>query len=186
MPVLRAEPALFPPDLLESPEELAAGGRAWRVLHTRPRQEKCVARALFDAEVPFYLPLVSRRLRLRGRTMTSHVPVFDGYMFLLADAREHAVALATRRIVRTLDVGDAARLQGDLAQLAQLLASGGAITPEDRLCQGMRVIVRSGLLSGLEGVIVRQASGRRFVVQVDFLQKGASVLLDDYALVENV
>ena len=45
-----------------------------------------------------------------------------------------------------------------------------------------RVGFRSGPLAGLKGKIVRASSGKRFVVQVDFIQKSASVLLDDFTL----
>jgi hypothetical protein len=49
-----------------------------------------------------------------------------------------------------------------------------------RLCSQKPATVKS--TSGLKGRIKRTASGRRFVVQVDFIQQGASVLLDDFAL----
>ena len=58
------------------------------------------------------------------------------------------------------------------------------ITPEDRLQSGMKVEVRSGALAGLRGTVLRTAAGRRFVVQVDFIQRGASVELDDFMLVK--
>ena len=42
--------------------------------------------------------------------------------------------------------------------------------------------ITTGPLAGLCGTVVRTASGRRFVVRVDFIQQGASVLLEDCAL----
>jgi ribosomal protein L24 len=45
------------------------------------------------------------------------------------------------------------------------------------------VEISSGPLAGLTGTIVRTATARRFVVTVDFIQQGASVLLDDHTLV---
>src|SRR5438552_1083192 len=83
MPILPAEPTCFPSQLFdEALTAPVATDRAWWVLHTKPRQEKSLARQLCDAEVPFYLPLIARRLRIRGRTLTSHVPLFAGYVFL--------------------------------------------------------------------------------------------------------
>ena len=70
----------------------------------------------------------------------------------------------------------------DLRQINQLIASGAPITPEERLTPGVSVEIRSGPLAGLKGKILRTASGRRFVVEVDFIQQGASVLLEDYCL----
>jgi transcriptional antiterminator RfaH len=132
--------------------------------------------------MPFYLPLARRRLRIRGRAVTSFVPLFPGYLFLLGDRDERVAALATRRVVRALDVADQEGLWGDLRQVYRLIASGAPVAPEDRLVPGAAVEIHSGPLAGLRGVIVRAASGHRFVVQVDFIQRGASVLIDEATL----
>ena len=67
-------------------------------------------------------------------------------------------------------------------KIHRLIASGAAVTPEKRLVPGDLVEIRSGPLAGLRGTILKSASGSRFVVQVDFIQRGASVLLDDFTL----
>jgi transcription antitermination factor NusG len=182
MPVLAAEPNIFPPELLTSPLQPESCPGQWWVLHTRPRQEKSLARQLGELRVPFYLPIVARRFRVRGRAMTSHMPLFPGYVFLLADRDQRLVALATNRVVRTLPVNDQPQLWHDLMQLQRLIATGSPITPEERLAPGSKVEIHSGPLAGLKGKIVKQATGHRFVVEVDFIQRGASVLLDDCCL----
>jgi transcriptional antiterminator RfaH len=182
MPVLPAEPGLFPEDLFNEPSVREPAGRLWWVLHTKPRQEKSLARYLYERQMSFYLPQIQRRWRLRNRPMTSHVPLFPSYVFLLADREERVTALTTNRVVRTLEVADQAQLWHDLRQVQRLIISGAPITPEDRLVPGATVEIRSGPLAGLKGKILRTATGRRFVVQVDFIQRGASVLLDDFTL----
>lgn len=183
MPILAAETDLYPENLLaELPAEV--GDRAWWVLHTRPRQEKSLARQLLDQQVPFFLPLVPHRNRVRGRILTSHIPLFTSYVFLLANQQERLTALGTRRVVLSLKVPDQDRLWADLRQIRRLIETGAPITPEDRLQTGMQVEIRSGPLTGLKGTIQRTAAGRRFVVQVDFIQRGASVELDDFMLVK--
>jgi transcriptional antiterminator RfaH len=183
MPPLPREPNVFPADLLADEAAPDGGERCWWVLHTKPRQEKSLARQMHTAEVPFYLPLIARRTLVRGRPLEAHVPLFPGYLFLLADCEERVTALATQRVVRSLAVADQPRLRHDLWQVHRLIAAGAPVTPEQRLAPGAAVEVRSGPLAGLRGRIVRGASGRRFVVRVDFIQQGASVLLDDFNLV---
>jgi transcriptional antiterminator RfaH len=182
MSILPREPSWFPVDLFGEAIAITQTHHTWWVLHTKPRQEKSLARQLVDAEIPFYLPLISRRFRLQGRIMTSHVPLFGGYVFLRGDSEERLTALATRRVVRALAVPDPDKLWCDLRQIQRLISSGAPITPEDRLAPGVFVEIKSGPLAGLKGKIVRTASGGRFVVQVDFIQRGASVLLDDFSL----
>jgi transcription antitermination factor NusG len=177
MPILPAEPNCYPEVLFE-PSEEAHSGRAWWVLHTRPRQEKSLARQLLDQNVPFYLPLVAQRGQIRGRAVDSLLPLFPSYLFLLAQPEERVTALATKRVVRAIPVPDQAGLWKDLTQVHRLLISGLPVRPEDNLQPGILVEVRSGPLVGLRGTILRAASGQRFIVQVNFIQRGASVLLE--------
>jgi len=171
-------------DLFDAPWQDRADLRHWYVLHTRPRQEKSLARELVVKNISFYLPVVSRRWRLRGRLMSAFLPLFPGYLFLRATEAQRTAALSTRRVACALEVAAQEELHSDLKQLNRLIATGAAITPEDRWSPGTEVEIKSGLLAGLRGVILRAASGHRFVVQVNFIQRGASVLLDDFVLVE--
>jgi hypothetical protein len=79
-------------------------------------------------------------------------------------------------------VGEPERLEADLRQVRHLIAAGLPVTPEEKLGPGSWVEVTHGPLAGLTGQIVRTSSGRKFVVRIDFIQRGASVLLDDYVL----
>jgi transcriptional antiterminator RfaH len=182
MPILAAEAQLYPADLFEATRLARSADRAWWVLHTRPRQEKSLARQLAASQVPFYLPLIPHRLQVRNRVMTSHLPLFTSYVFLYADRDERVAALATARVVQSLSVGDQARLWHDLTQVHRLLATGQPIQAEDRLVPGASVEIKSGPLAGLRGRIVREVSRCRFIVAVDFIQRGASVTLDDFQL----
>jgi transcription antitermination factor NusG len=184
MPILPAEPAHFPDHLFEEQAPPAAANRAWWVLHTKPRQEKRLAQHLHERHVPFFLPLVSRQVRIRARVVLSHLPLFPGYVFVLGNWEERVAALATGRVVQSLKVVDQELLWHDLRQIQQLIASGAPLTPEGRLEPGATVEIRSGPLAGLRGTIINSVSGRRFLVRVDFIQRGASVLLDDVGLVK--
>jgi transcriptional antiterminator RfaH len=178
VPILAAEADRYPAHLLEDPPP----ERDWYVLHTRPRQEKSLARYLHAAGVSFYLPTVPRRSNVRGRVLTAHAPLFPGYLFLCADRDERVTALASNRIVNALEVSDRPRLWDDLRQIDRLLGTGLPVSDEMILAPGTPVEITTGPLAGLCGTVIRSASGRRFVVRVDFIQRGASVLLEDCAL----
>jgi hypothetical protein len=114
--------------------------------------------------------------------LTAHLPLFPGYLFLCADRDERLAALASNRVVHALAVHDQERLWDDLRQIDRLLGAGLPVATESRLAPGTPVEITTGPLAGLCGTVVRTASGRRFVVRVDFIQQGASVLLEDCAL----
>jgi transcriptional antiterminator RfaH len=183
MPILQAETAFYPQHLFsDSSCGAAAGERSWWLMHTRPRQEKCLARDLEHRQVPFFLPLVPHRFRISGRAMTSYLPLFPGYVFVLAADEDRYTALCTGRIARSLPVPNPDGLWRDLQQIQRLIAANVPLTKEDRLGPGSIVEIKSGPLAGLNGKILRHASKRRFVVEVNFIQQGASVLLDDFVL----
>jgi transcription antitermination factor NusG len=183
MPILHHEPDLHPEGLFSLPAPDADVGCRWWVLHTKPRQEKSLARWLHATGITYYLPTATRKCRIRNRILTAHVPLFTGYVFLHGDRDRRVAALSTNRIVRCLEVADQAGIWCDLRQVHQLLVSGLPVAAESNLVPGTAVEVINGPLMGLTGTILRAASGNRFVVRVNFIQQGASVLIDDFALV---
>jgi transcription antitermination factor NusG len=182
MPLLAAERTQFPETLFGTSHDTETHEGEWWVLHTRPRQEKALARQLLQRQLPFYLPVVSRKLMCRGRRLTAHVPLFPGYAFLLADMEQRLAALTTNRVVQAIRVVNQERLWQDLRQVQLLIASGEPVVPEDKLGPGVEVEIRHGPLAGLKGKIVKAATGNRFVVTVDFIQRGASVVMEDHYL----
>ena len=184
MPILPAEPDVFPDDLLDLPESEmppALADSQWSGLYTLPRREKKLMRRLRVMEIPFFAPLVPRRTRSPGgRVRTSHVPLFAGYVLLYGTEASRIQALTTNCVSRCLKIADPERLTNDLKQIHRLIASDAALTPESRLESGMRVRVKSGSLAGLEGVVVERRGEERLLVAVEFLQQGVSIQLDDF------
>jgi transcriptional antiterminator RfaH len=181
VPILREEPSLFPDTLLDA-SEAPDTGRRWRVLYTKARQEKALARELRGMEIPFYLPLVKKIYPARDRKRTSFVPLFSGYVFLFASEAERIRSLMTNRISRVLEVDDGEQLLFDLRQLKRLIDSNAPLTVEERLAPGDRVRVKQGVLLGLEGTVLVRRGQARLLVRVNFLQQGASVEVHDYFL----
>jgi transcription antitermination factor NusG len=186
MPILPAEPDLFPPTLFGDTLSFPTDGRLWRALHTKPRQEKSLARQLHQSQMAYYLPMIARPCLVRGRRVTSYVPLFPGYCFVLGNDQERIKALATGRVVRSLEVPDQGQLWDDLRQVNTLIRSGAPITPEGHMVPGTPVEIHTGALAGLHGVIIRRANQHRLVIQVDFLQRGASVELEDFMVAKAV
>jgi len=181
MPILGEEPSLYPATLLD---EMACqpSERQWWVLYTRARQEKAISRDLLSFQVPFYLPLVKKTWVSRGRKISSHSPLFPGYVFLFGSDEERIRSLTTNRISRVLTIDDPACLLHDLRQLRRLIASKAPLTVESRLVPGNHVRVRHGPLAGLEGTVLTRRGETRLLVRVNFIQKGASVEVDDFLL----
>lgn len=181
MPLLPLEPFLYPDSLFgDAPAPVDAG--QWWVLHTRPRAEKSLARRFLNRSVPFFLPLYKRQWRSRGRTLTSHVPLFPGYVFLYGEGRERLHALESNLVAQVLPVLDQDQLQADLLRVHRLMISGSPLTPEENLAPGTPVRITRGALCDLEGTVLRGGRQLRLIVEVRFLHQGVSVEIEPWML----
>jgi len=183
MPILAREPDLHPENLLDRPELGLEEKATWWGMYCLARQEKQLMRRLRALDVPFYSPLIKKRYRSpSGRVRTSHVPLFAGYVFVYGDKSHRHIAKSTGCVSRWLVSPDPEALTADLRQIRRLIELGAPLTVEARMQPGTRVRIRSGPFADLEGVIIRRANKTRFLVAVNFIQQGASVLLDDCQL----
>ncbi|MCH8923639.1 MAG: hypothetical protein IIA67_10900 [Planctomycetes bacterium] len=202
MPILKAETAIFPENLLaeDSPYALIGGDSRgddsssdddastaesdcrWWVAHTKSRQEKSLARDLVAGEVPFYLPLVRKERVTRGRRVKSWAPLFGGYLFLFGSKSEEFSRLKTNRICSLLPVDDAARLVDELRNIKMLVEADAPLTVERRLEAGRRVRVTAGSFAGAEGTVITRRGRNRLFVAVTLLQQGVSLEIDDFML----
>lgn len=179
MPILAAEIDVFPEDLLTRDDITEENGPHWWAVYTRSRQEKELMRSLAAMEIPFYCPIIPHRFRSpAGRIRTSHLPLFSNYVFMYADGLHRYEALKTNLISQTIEVTDGQRLVHDLRQIQRLIHLGLPLSIESRLACGSKVRIKSGPLTGMEGMIVKRQGIEFLVVAVNFLQQGALVKLE--------
>ena len=181
MPILDAETPIYPPNLLTDLQE-DRGERRWYVFYTKARQEKAFARQLVGYEVPFFLPLVAKENLIRGKKVTSMIPVFGGYIFLFVTEEERVRALTTNRTTSILDVEDQDQLAEDLRNVQYLISADAPLTVERRLVAGQRVRIKAGPMEGLEGVVEKRRGQAVLYVAVTMLQQCATMEIDDYLL----
>ena len=181
MPILDAETSIHPPNLLTDLQE-DRGERRWFVFYTKARQEKAFARQLVGMDIPFFLPLVPKENLIRGKKVTSLIPVFGGYIFLFASEEERVQALTTNRISTILPVEDQEQLAYDLSNVQQLIQSDAPLTVERRIVAGQKVRIKSGPMQGLEGTVEKRRGQSVLYVAVMMLQQSATIELDDYLL----
>lgn len=202
MPILPAEPELFPPDLFEPgalsvPPSSDESGEVeddaedqdeftlprWWCLHVKPRQEKAAARHLHDHKLAHYLPQIARESRTpAGRKIRSIIPLFPGYLFFRGNHHDRLEAFRGGQLVGTLDVRDQERLEQDLRQVYQMLSSGLPVVPEAEFPVGSRVRIVNGPLRRLVGTVDKRGNRDKFVVVVHILGKGAAVDLEAWQI----
>lgn len=179
MPILQSEPDCFPENLLSAVDPALP----WWACYTRSRQEKQLMRTLRKEGIGHYAPIIARRYRSpAGRIRESHLPLFANYVFVHGDEMARYLAVCSGCVSRTLAVPQPDLLVHDLRQLQQLIHTGAPLSPEARIESGDRVRVRNGQFAGFEGIVLRRQQQTRLIVEVRFMNQGASVVLDDCQL----
>jgi transcription antitermination factor NusG len=156
-------------------------GRAsgnWFVLRTRSRQEKILANDLRAQRIACFLPLLRMQRLYCSRRITVEVPMFPGYLFLRGSTDDAYCADRTKRVAQIIAVADQHRLDWELANLAQVMASNIRVDPYPYLKRGVRVEIKSGPLRGLQGLVEDRSRLHRLVLQIEALGQAVSLEVD--------
>ena len=178
MPILAQEPDIFPDSLLDTPVD--SPDDSWFAMYTLARQEKELMRKLRPLKIAHYGPMIQQRKRSpQGRIRTSYVPLFTGYVFIRGDEVARYNAVSTGCISRCLPVTEYEELIEDLRRIRQLVLNGAEVRPEPKPLVGRMAMVKNGAMKGLKGTITKTLSHHRLTVLVNFMQQGASVIVDE-------
>ncbi len=153
-------------------------GSQWSVIHCRPRCEKKVAEYCRGKAMHAYLPVLTKKHRYGGRVRIHEVPVFSGYVFVLADAAGRNHLRQNQRVVQVLEVIDQQTLILQLDNIKTALDNHLPSQLLPRLATGMKVKVQAGPLKGVEGYIEKIKNSSRIVMNIDFIQQALAVEVD--------
>lgn len=177
MPILLAEPCRYPEDLFSGRD---APGESWWLLHTRPRAEKAVARALHSGGVSYFLPTFEKKRKANGRIQISRIPLFNGYLFLRGTARHRLAALETNKLVNCIPIVDGERIRAELEAIHRVMNCDLPYGPERELVPGTPVKILHGPLAGIEGRYRRDGKRLSIVVEVRMLNRGVFVEIEPW------
>lgn len=156
----------------------ATTGGLWRVLHTKPRQEKAVAEVLHAAGIRHFLPTVRETKTYGHRRRVIDRPLFASYVFLRGSREEAWFAVGTKRVARVIEAPDQHALMRELEQIRLALLGGATLDPYPYLKIGKRVRVSTGPFKGIEGVVDVRARRDRLILKVEVLGRAVSVEID--------
>ena len=77
---------------------------------------------------------------------------------------------------------DQQQLETDLCRVYHVIATGAPLAAEERLEPGDLVEIISGPLTGLEGKVLRKGKQLKFIVEVQFLQRGVSLEIESWMI----
>ncbi len=152
----------------------------WFALTVKPRHEKVVAERLVARSLESYAPLYRDRRRWSDRMQTVELPLFPRYVFCRFSFADRLKVLSLPSVQSVVGFGGEPAPVGDeeIDAVKMLAGSGLAVAPWRYLSVGQRVRICEGPLSGLEGILAREKSAYRVVVNVELLQRAVAVEID--------
>jgi transcription antitermination factor NusG len=151
----------------------------WVVVHSKPRQEKCLARDAQHLGIRGCLFLERRVRTYPGKgTQISFVPLLGPYVFLALDRDVRESLYRTERCVRLIEVRQPAILTADLQALKRLFqAAIGPIQVRPEIVPGQRVLIRSGVFAGCTALVTKRKGLAELVVNLTALGTSVSTTL---------
>jgi transcription antitermination factor NusG len=151
----------------------------WFVLFVRTNQEKTTASRLDHLQIEHFLPCFKSLRQWKDRRVTLDVPLFPGYVFVHLPHAERMRVLTLPNVLYFVGSGRSPAVLSDeeIAWIGRGLQSGNAM-PHECLSEGQRVVITSGALAGLKGILVRKVNNTRVVVSLDSIGRAFAVEVD--------
>jgi transcription antitermination factor NusG len=151
--------------------------RPWYALTVKPQHEKAVAQQLRAKSLEEYLPLYRARRRWSDRIATVALPLFPRYVFCRFTFDDRL------KVLQTLGVRSIVSCSGkpcpiddrEIAAIKAMSSSGRPIWPWPLVRIGQRVRICEGPLESLEGILAREKSAYRVVVNMELLNRAVAV-----------
>ncbi len=166
-------------DLVTAKDGEGSNGH-WYALHTRHQHEKVIAEMLSKKQFDIFLPLYTAARQWKDRTKEISLPLFPCYVFIRGGLDRRLAVLTTPGIHGFVGWGGKAAVIPDdeLAAVKRLVEGNFRVEPYPFLRCGDWVRIKSGPLTGIEGILVRKKNVFRLVLSVEILGKSASVEVD--------
>lgn len=158
----------------------AVDDRNWYAVWTVPQNEKSVVRHLDVREIESFLPTYeSFRVWKNRQRMKVVMPLFPTYLFVRINSRERSKVLQSPGVLQI--VGNSREylpVPDPEIECLRCSSQRRMVEPYRELVVGEKVRIRSGVMCGVEGTLVRKSNGIRFVVTLELINQHAAIQVD--------
>jgi transcription antitermination factor NusG len=152
----------------------------WFAVFTAPRHEKRVEEHCRVREIESFLPLCQMQRRWKdGSKGTLQLPLFASYVFVRIGCGGRIPVLGIPGVISIVGGGrEPASLPDSYIRLLREGLQLGKIEPHPNLTLGARVRIRSGVMAGMEGILLRNKNDFRVVLALAMVMKSMRVEVD--------
>jgi transcription antitermination factor NusG len=154
----------------------AATDRNWHAVYTIPQHEKTVVKHLEMREIESFLPVYETvRVWKNRQRMKIVLPLFPTYLFVHISLRERARVLQSPGVLQIVGNGMCACIPDSEVEFLRSGFCRQRIEPYRELVIGKKVRIKSGVMQGLQGTLVRKSNRLRFVLTVESIHQHAAI-----------
>jgi transcription antitermination factor NusG len=152
----------------------------WYAVFTVPQNEKAVVRHLELRGIESFLPTYEMTKVWKNRQRVKTVmPLFPTYLFARIAGRQRTKVLESPGVLQIVGNGREGLIVADRdIEMLRCGLQGRSPEPYRDLLVGERVRIKSGLMRGVEGTLVRRSGGDRFVLTMGLINQHASIQVD--------
>lgn len=162
--------------MIETLSQTAFQEPKWYVLFVRSNQEKKVAHRLGSRSIEHFLPCYQTVSQWKDRRVRLEPPLFPGYVFVRLPLIERMKVLTLPNVVSLVGPKDSPSTvsEDEIAWIRQGVEHGKA-EPHPVLKEGQRVMITGGVMSGMEGILLRMRNSTRVVVSLDSISRAFAI-----------
>ena len=152
----------------------------WFALYTTPRHEKHVSEMLAQRQIETFLPLyrTTRRWK-KSRPVDLELPLFPTYVFVRIAREARGAVLGTPGVLSIVGSGrEPWALPDPEIETIRLGLQMRKIEPHPYLTVGERVRIKAGVMTGVEGILVRKKNDLRVVLSLDAIMRSVALEVD--------
>ena len=152
----------------------------WFALYTTPRHEKHVFEMLVQRRIETFLPLYrTTRQWKKSRPVELQLPLFPAYVFVRLAREARGTVLGVPGVLSIVGSAREAWAVPDAdIEAIRLGSQMRKIEPYPYLTVGERVRIKAGMMTGIEGILVRMKNDFRVVLTLDAIMRSVAVEVD--------
>jgi len=157
----------------------------WFALQTRPNNERKVERLLKQKGYECFTPTYRLKRKWSDRVVEIDFPLFPGYVFCRFNASALGKAISTQGVTRVVGFGGTpAEVAREEIESLQLLAQSNFLRePWKYLPSGTKVLIETGPLAGVQGVISVGENKLQLIISVTLLQRSVAIQLGEETVI---
>ena len=160
-----------PSDTLVLPE--------WFAVYVMPRHEKRIAEHFRVRQIEHFLPLYQARRNWKdGSKVTLQLPLFPNYIFVQTPRHRRVRALEVPGVLSIVGKRDASVISDEYIDSLRKTVKFGNVEPHPYLSAGALVRVKSGIMAGVQGIVLRKKASFRVVLSLELIMRSVAVEVD--------